>query len=100
MGDPTPEWRLPWLSATVFLIVRGCLLWVVIPMTFVGFILLWPYWRRERASLGQLLGWADLNLAATLMRSVFRPFVINPPKWTSIERLTEVNHRISFIDPL
>jgi hypothetical protein len=99
-GDLNPVWKLPWLSATAFLIIRGFLLWIAIPVTFIGYILLWPLWRKKQANLGQLLGWVDLNLVATLMRSVFRPFVINPRKWTSIERLPQVIHRISFVDPL
>lgn len=71
----TPELRLPIVSGLILLCFRGVLLWTVIPVGILCWSVGWPLWRRQRVGLGQLLGWADLNLDALLYRSVVLPFV-------------------------
>lgn len=91
--------RLPVISGLILLSVRGVLLWIVIPISMLIWILGWPVWRRKAVGLGQLLGWADLNLVCCIHHSVLRPFVRNPIRWTPLAEMPQVTHRIGLIDP-
>lgn len=83
----------------MLLTVRGILLWVLIPITLLLWIVTWPILRRQGATLGQLLGWLDLNLVALIQRSLLKPFVRVPLAWTPVKDLTSVTHRIGLTDP-
>jgi len=63
----------PAYVALVFLILRGFLLWFVIPYGFVAWLVY--YWWERSASLGQCLGWFDLNLIAFLQLVVMKYFI-------------------------
>ena len=73
-----PEFRLPWVSVLTFLTLRGILLWIVVPATTLVWLLAWPCWHHKKVGCAQLIGWADLNPAAAIQRSLLRPLVRNP----------------------
>ena len=92
--------RFPLVTGIAFLVLRGVLLWVVIPLAFV----LWVIVRlsggdRSDLSLRTVVGWADLNLCAALSRSLLRPMVIRPLEWTPWRDVESVSHRVSPLDP-
>lgn len=94
-----PKLRAPAITGLLLLITRGALLWVVVPTAILCWILGWPYWRQRHATLGHVLGWADLNLVAVLERGPLRLLVINPRPWTPFSDLPHVTHRLRAIDP-
>lgn len=87
-------------TAIVLLTVRGILLWVVLPLGFVAWLLVFGWLRR--VGLPRFLGWLDLNLVAGLQRSVFRPWITHPTiDAVPISRIRDVEHRVSVVlDPL
>lgn len=97
--DESPVLRAPLVTGLVLLIARGLLLWVVIPLMVVSWVLGRPYWRGKGASLGQLLGWADLNLIASLQRGPLRPLVTNPVAWRTVREVSNTTHRLRAVDP-
>ena len=94
-----PVWRWPAAGGFLFLCVRGLLLWIVVPVASVVWVLGWPFWRRRQVAFAQMLGWADLNLAAALMRVPFGPLVQNPLPWCPMDEAGAVTHRVAFTDP-
>lgn len=95
-----PEFRLPWVSGLAFLFLRGLLLWILVPGTTLVWLFVWPYWHFKKVGCGQLIGWADLNLAAALQRTLFRPLVRDPLAFLRLSAASQVTHRILFIDPV
>jgi hypothetical protein len=95
-----PEFRLPWVSGVAFLLLRSCLLWILVPGATLAWLLAWPYWHIKRVGCGQLIGWVDINLAAALQRSLFRPLVREPLAFARISEASEVTHRVLFVDPI
>jgi len=84
--------------ALLLLLVRGVLLWLVIPATFVWWLAAWPVLRRRGVRLVQLIGWVDLNLIAAIERSILRPLVASPLPWTPAKALPYISHRIGLLD--
>lgn len=82
----------------VFLTIRGFLLWLVMPVSIVGWLLAFPRLHRRNVTPGQFLGWVDLNLAALLSRSVLRPLFRAPPPWVPLHVLPWVVHRVDLLD--
>jgi hypothetical protein len=84
----------------VLLLVRGVLLWVVVPLG----VLAWPVvalsFRRRGLCLGEFLGWLDLNLTSAIQRSVVRPFFDAPIPWTPFSEAAGLTHRIRLLDPV
>lgn len=80
------------------LLVRGLLLWIAIPLGVVGWLALLP-WLRARITIGQFLGWIDINLIAGLERSVLRPLFPHPLGWMSARDIAKVRHRIGRLEP-
>lgn len=80
------------------LVVRGLLLWIAIPLGVVGWLVLLP-WLRARITLGQFLGWIDINLVAGLERSLLRPLFRHPLSWIRARDIAQVRHRIGKLDP-
>ena len=97
-SEQTPRPKLPFVAALVLLTIRGLLLWVVVPIGVLGWLPVWAM-SRGRISLGNLLGWLDLNLIAAIERTVLRPFVRAPMAWTPARDLPNVRHRIRVVDP-
>jgi len=94
-----PKLRVPATTGYLLLITRGALLWLVVPTAILCWILGWPYWHQRQATLGHVLGWADLNLVTVLQRGPLRLLVINPQPWTPFSDLPQVAHRLRAIDP-
>jgi len=84
------------LGILLMLVVRGVLLWVVIPLSDVWWLLTEPARvanGKPHVGLAETIGWANLNLVAVLTLGRLTPF-------TSWSRVSEVEHRISLIDPV
>jgi hypothetical protein len=61
----------------------------------------YPLWQYRRGvSLGQLIGWADLNVTAALQQSLFRSFFVTPLSFLPLRDATRVEHRVRLIDPV
>ena len=71
------------------LLVRGVLLWVVVPLSLILWLALWPVLRFHRVRLGQFLGWIDLNLVALIEGTILRPMLPAPFPWTPVRALPE-----------
>jgi hypothetical protein len=91
--------RWPLGTGLLLLTVRGLLLWLVVPALAIVWLLTWPLWRRRGVTLGQLLGWADLNLVSALGHTLLRPLTPTPLPWTPLAEANSVTHRIGFLDP-
>ena len=92
VNDTPPE------VALVLLTIRGFLLWLVIPVGFV--VWLFYFWWARSASLGQCLGWFDLNLVAFLQR-VMKRFIPYPTVQTvPNQKMSTVTHRFRSNDVL
>jgi hypothetical protein len=92
--------RWPLVSGLALLLIRGVLLWVVVPFAALGWVVAWPVRHFKKVGLGQLIGWSDLNLIAAVQRSILRPFTRRPLGWTSLKALPNVAHRIRLLDPV
>lgn len=55
------------------LIVRGLALWVLIPMSFLAWLMVHSW--AQRASLGQAISWYDGNFCLLLINGPLRPLV-------------------------
>lgn len=87
---------LAWL---VLLGIRGVLLWLVVPLSFlvwlIGGFWLWS----DRAPLGRFMGWIDSNLVFSLERTILRPVFPEPThKWVPFASVSTVTHRIGHLD--
>jgi hypothetical protein len=85
----------------VFLMVRGLLLWLVIPAGVALWLLLVParvLLRKRYLRLGQVIGWLDLNSSALIGQLTLRPIGRSArfTPWSEIERVT---HRVRLADP-
>jgi len=85
--------QVPASVGLVLLTARGYLLWLVVPYGLLTWLVY--YWWARRASLGQCLGWFDLNLIAFLQRVVLRYFIPDPTAyWIPSKEMSTVNHRV------
>jgi hypothetical protein len=87
---------------TVLLLIRGALLWVVVPLAAVLAVVV-KRWRRlagRPVKFGQVIGWVDLNLIAALQRSILRPISPERVEFVGWSRLSAVTHRVGITDPL
>jgi hypothetical protein len=98
-GGGTPKLKVPVVTGPVLLVLRGSLLWLVIPINLIWWLVGLPHWKRQRVTFGHLLGWTDLNLVAVLQRGPLRPLVIDPVRWTPLRELPQVTHRLRVVDP-
>jgi hypothetical protein len=55
--------------------------------------------RVKKVRLGQLIGWADLNLVATIEHTILRPLALEPYPWLPPSAAREVTHRVGITDP-
>jgi hypothetical protein len=87
------------MGGIVVLLIRGGLLWVVIPVGAV----VWPFvalrLRRRDVTFGRYLGWLDLNLIACVQRMILRPLVRAPADWVPARDMARVTHRLRAVDP-
>lgn len=61
------------VAAIVLWLVRGTLLWLILPCAFLGWILV--HWWAQRASPPQTAAWYDANVVAALTRGPLRPLL-------------------------
>lgn len=87
------------VAGLLLLLVRGVLLWAVVPLAMC----IWPFaylrLRGAGVGLGQFLGWVDLNLMACLSQLVLRPLFREPVPWVAWRAMPQVTHRLRLIDP-
>jgi hypothetical protein len=87
------------IAGLALLILRGILLWIVIPVGFLAWVILTPWLHARRVTLGQFLGWVDNNLVAGLERGVLRPLFRQPARrWIRARDIKRVQHRIGMLD--
>ena len=65
------------LAGILLLTVRGVLLWVVLPVGCVAWVLGALRLHQRGITIGQFLGWIDINLIALIQHSLLRPFSQN-----------------------
>lgn len=83
------------LGQLVMLLVRGLLLWIVVPLAAVSWTVLGPI---TTASLGACIGWFDLNLFVLLHRVVVRPLSREPAlAWVPLGEMKTTEHRITLL---
>lgn len=88
--DPVP--------ALLLLLIRGILLWLLIPIAVLMWIVLHSW--GQNSSLGACVGSYDINMCAALQRSLLRPLIPDPTvDYVPLSKMTEVTHRITFLDP-
>ncbi len=80
------------------LLIRGVLLWAVIPLAACAWVPAALWLRRRGVRFGHFLGWVDLNLIAFLARIVLRPFFRVPPTWVPASAMSQVTHRVNGLD--
>ena len=97
MHGPTRE-ALGDLSALALLLVRGILLWIIIPIGFALWLLALSW--TVRPGLGEFLGWLDLNLIAALHRAMVRPLNGSRAEFVPARLIQTVTHRIHVVDPI
>lgn len=89
------------IALFVLLLIRGWLLWLVIPATFLGWLVMSPIrliLRKPFITPGKLISWADMNLTAAIGWVLVRPF---GPRgdFTPWSKVLSVEHRVSIIAP-
>ncbi len=83
-----------WVQFAV-LVIRGILLWLVVPLAAVSWVVLGPF---TKASLGACIGWFDLNLVAFIQRVLLRPVVRRPPaSWLPLTKMRRTTHRVALL---
>ena len=85
------------------LLIRGLLLWVLIPVGLLLWILVFSW--SARVSLGTFLRWLDLNLMAALQRMLVLPVSgqssMRRIEFVSARQIQSVSHRVNLVyDPL
>ena len=79
------------------LLVRGVALWLLVPIVVISY----PVVRATgmQVSLGQALGWVDLNLIAVLQRAFTWRVFPEPVRFARWHEMPSVTHRIRAVDP-
>ncbi|TIH37078.1 hypothetical protein D4765_08625 [Subtercola vilae] len=82
------------------LCIRGLALWVIIPTTFVVWLLACYWFVRRGASMGRFFGWVDFNFMVFITLTILRPFSEGAlPVRVPFHRIRSVTHRMSLMDP-
>jgi len=83
------------IGALLLLLIRGTLLWFLIPLAALVWMLTLEWARRKGASLGAFLGWMDINMNFLLGRGPLRPFFRGLTfTWVPFAERAGVTHRI------
>lgn len=101
MDGPSRE-ALGATGVLALLLVRGLLLWILIPIGFVLWLLVFGW--IARVGIGAFLGWLDLNLLAALQRVLTHPVSGQLPmprvEFVPVQRVQSVRHRVHLVyDP-
>src|ERR1700682_1691529 len=96
-----PASRVEAVAVLALLLVRGVLLWLVVPLAFCFWLLLTParaLFRRRYVGVGRVIGWFDLNLVALIGQVLIRPFGrrVDFTAWSAI---SSIDPRVRLIDP-
>ncbi len=89
------------ITRFVLLVVRGWLLWLVMPIAFLVWLVMSPIrltLPKPYITPRKLIGWADMNLCAVIGQVLVRPFG-RRSDFTPWSRVLSVEHRVSIIDP-
>lgn len=86
------------VGTVVLLTIRGLLLWLVVPLTLLLWLVISLALRRRGISLGQFLGWLDLNLISAIQRTLGDSLCDAPIPWTPLASASTLKHRIYGID--
>jgi hypothetical protein len=77
------------------LVIRGVLLWVLIPLGFLAWVVALPWLHPRGISLGAFLGWIDINFVGVLERTVLRSLFRTPRQpWIFSTDIAAVTHRV------
>ncbi|MFE6255915.1 hypothetical protein [Agromyces sp. NPDC057865] len=84
------------------LVIRGLLLWIVLPVGFVLWLVIVSW--SARVGLGTFLGWLDVNITAALQRvlglSVREEGSMRRADFVPIRLMQSVRHRVHIVrDP-
>jgi len=95
------EWdqRQGWTAGLLVLVVRGVLSWLVVPIALVAWPVVHLRQHTTGVTLGQYLGWIDLNLIACVQRVATPLLVRKPIPWTPSADISKVTHRLRATDP-
>lgn len=90
------EWRqTPFLFFGELLLIPFNFLWLFItPVLALVWLIGWPFWRNRDVQAWKLFGWVDLNVAASLQRTLLRPFVKSPVAFAPVHKISDVTHRV------
>ena len=92
------EPKLGVIPSALVTLARSLLLWVLIPLGSVAWVVGSVWFLRKQISLGQFLGWLDLNLVVALLRGPLRPVVPKPRRgWIPVTGM-RTDHRIGLLD--
>lgn len=91
------------VSALALLVVRGLLLWILIPVGFVLWLVIFGW--SARVGLGAFLGWLDLNLTVALQRILVLPVrgkdSMRRAEFVPLRLIESMKHRVHIVrDPL
>jgi hypothetical protein len=100
MGNDLRPRPVAVVGGLMLLFLRGILLWIVIPLAILAWLPAGYSLHRRGVSLGQFLGWVDLNLVACLERTILRPLFRAPLPWVPARSIAAVTHRVSWFDPV
>ena len=95
------NWRAPSspndpFAGVLLVLIRGLLLWVLIPLGTIAWLFSLPW---SRCDPGNFLGWLDNNQIAVLQRYVLRIGFPRPGyAWVHFRDVRTVTHRIRFGD--
>ena len=64
--------ELGFVAAASVMVARSLLLWLLVPLGFLAWVIGLVWFLRKHVSLGQFLGWLDLNLVIALLHGLPR----------------------------
>ena len=89
------------IGGLLVLTIRGFLLWLIVPLGWVAWILASPWLFKRRVSVGQFLGWIDINLIVLIQRGLLRPlYPTSTTPWIPPRDISRVKHRVHVNDLL
>ncbi|WP_382309138.1 hypothetical protein [Herbiconiux sp. UC225_62] len=87
------------VAFVIGIVARGLYLWLLVPLGALAGTIAYPLLRKRDASIGQLIGWLDLNAFAAVFHSVLRPFRNSTQvPWVPLKDLSTVKHRVRIFD--
>jgi hypothetical protein len=100
VNSPTDPRRNSAIGGFALLLIRGVLLWLVVPLATLSWLVVRVGGRARAITLGQFLGWMDVNLIACIQRTIVRPLVRFPVDRVPASDMRQVTHRLCAIDPV